>query len=563
VDIGSGNTAPSDVPLTSSGGTISVLSGSFTPLGTVSGGTWKTTGAANVAMTGESLSLKEVNGSGAHFVLSSGVLSVPSGASSIGTLSVTGGTLETGSELDVTSSLTISSSPTLDGSGRLVVKPGATGTLGSGECSLDPTLSKVTFVNEGTVTMGASGGTRDGALVMGEGAQLDNKATFNDDSFDPGCGFGYGGSTIFNSHGTGEPQITNTGTFRSDFGSGNEGKVIVNFANYGSIVEVSGKLVIEHPVVTKESSSTFGGPENPSTPGHPCPICGEPVVAATGDLVEEQTDLSVGGRGVGLDLTRTYNSQAAAAGSKGIFGYGWSSSFSDHLVVEKEAKKATLVQADGATVPFTESGSSWVAPIWSQDKLAGSAEAGYTLTLPNQTQYKLQGSSGRLESIIDRNGNETKLAYNETTHLLETMTDPSGRKLTLKENAEGLVESANDPAGHEVKYTYESGSLATVTLPGEEKARWSFKYDGSHQLTELTDGRGGKTLNEYNSSHQVTLQTDPLKRELKFEYEAFQTKITNKATGAVTLEQFTSNDEPFAITRGDGTSLARILQQGV
>ncbi len=76
----------------------------------------------------------------------------------------------------------------------------------------------------------------------------------------------------------------------------------------------------------------------------------------TGNYTETQTDLSIGGRGVGLDLTRSYNSQAAAAGEHGMFGYGWSSSFSDHFVVDESSKLTTLHQANGSTVAFIEDG---------------------------------------------------------------------------------------------------------------------------------------------------------------------------------------------------------------
>jgi RHS repeat-associated protein len=284
--------------------------------------------------------------------------------------------------------------------------------------------------------------------------------------------------------------------------------------------------------------------------------CGKPVDCATGNESISQTDVRVGGRGVGLNLTRTYNSQAAAAGVKGIFGYGWTNSFSDHLVLEPTLHLVSVVTAGGATLPFSESGGSFTAPGQSQYKLSGSTEAGYTLTLPDQTQMKFQGSSGRLETVTDRNGNETKLAYNGTTGLLETITDPVGRKLTLKENTEGLVESTKDPMGHEVKYTYENETLATVILPGESSPRWSFKADGSHQITEMTDGRGGKTINKYNANHQVEEQTDPMNRTLVFAYAALQTTITNKATGAVTLEQYAPNGEPASITHGYGTASA-------
>ncbi|MBA3808277.1 MAG: RHS repeat protein, partial [Solirubrobacterales bacterium] len=379
-----------------------------------------------------------------------------------------------------------------------------------------------------------------------EGAQFKNQGTFNANPD--------GNSISREGEGT-APLIVNTGTFQKTTGTGTT-RIEVNFENLGIVREETGRLEFKYPVVTGQSSQ-YGGPENPSAPGQPHPTCGDPVSCATGNYSESQADLSVGGRGVGLTLTRTYNSQAAAAATEhGTFGYGWTSSFSDHLLVNKTSKVTTLYQANGSTVSFTESGGgSFTAPVWTQDTLSGTSEAGYTLTLANQLKYKFAGSTGRLESVTDRNGNATTLAYSEAGHL-ETITDPAARKITLKYNAEGLVESTKDPLGHEVKYTYEGGNLASVTQPAEAGLRWQFKYDGSHQLTELTDGRGGKITNEYNGSHQVTLQKDPAGRELGFEYEAFHTKITNKTTGSVTDERFTSNDEPFSITRGLGTSSA-------
>ncbi len=177
------------------------------------------------------------------------------------------------------------------------------------------------------------------------------------------------------------------------------------------------------------------------------------------------------------------------------------------------------------------------------------------MTLADQTKYKFSGSNGHLESVTDRNGNATTLTYNGLGHE-ETITDPASRKITFVYNAEGLVESAKDPMGHVVKYTYEGGELASVTEPGEEKPRWQFKYNGSHELTTMTDGRSGTTVIEYNGSHQVTSQKDPMERVTSFEYTPFNTTITNKATGSVTVEHFDSNDLPSSTTHGYGTSSA-------
>ena len=492
-----------------------------------------------ILLNGATVSGAGFHGSKATVTLSGGSLSINSGGiATIGTLSLKeSGTLMGAGTLDVSSSLTWSESgpgtPIMSGSGSTVLLSGASGTISNGR------LVGRTLVNEGTLTLSS------GDLKESEGATVENKGTFNVNE----------GQAAAIVAGTGAaPLFVNAGTFQRT--EGTETAIVeVDFENLGTIRELVGKFEFKHPLVA-EPATQYGGSENPSALGEIRVACGKPVSCATGNESETQTDLSVGGRGVGLNLTRYYNSQAAAAGNTGVFGPGWSSSFGDHLVVEKASKKATLYQASGSTVLFTEgTGGSFTALAWTQDTLSGSAEAGYTLTLANQTKFKFAGASGRLESVTDRNGNATTLAY-EAKGRVETITDPAARKITFVYNAEGLVESAKDPMGHVVKYAYEGGNLKSVTEPGEVSARWQFKYDGSHEITEMIDGRAGKTINEYNASHQVISQKNPMERTLTFEYEAFHTKITNKVTGSVTDERFTSNDEPVSITHGYGTASA-------
>jgi len=410
----------------------------------------------------------------------------------------------------------------MSGTGSTVLLPGATATADSN------ILSERTFVNEGTFSLNADYMTmREGSLFRNAGDFIANTQT--------GSGLGTGGSTA---------EFLNLGTFEKTTGTG---KTIVSvpFANggTGTIKELSGHLEIKNKVAVKSSANTPHRSE-----------CGDPVDCATGNFTETQTDFRIGGRGVGLDLNRTYGAQAAAAGSVGMFGYGWSNSFGATLTAEESGAKETLTDASGATTTFTRSGASWVAPSWSRSLLAGSAESGFTLTQPGQTKEKFD-ASGRLESVTDNNGNETSLAYNGSGKL-ETIIDPSGRKITLTYNGEGLVEKAKDPMGHEIKYAYESKNLKSVTLPGEASPSWQFKYDGSHRMTSFTDGRGGKTTNEYDSSSRVISQTDPAERKTTWEYAPFHTKIANKATGAVTDEWFNSNNQPMSIIRGFGTVVA-------
>jgi RHS repeat-associated protein len=509
---------------------------------TLSGGKWSGT----IQIRGGTVTEEGLDGHAATVVLPGGSLVMPTGVTTVSGLLMegSGGTLTGAGTIDVTSSFTWTGG-TMSGSGATVVGPAVSGRMGNGS-----KLEQRTLTNEGSDTV-------EGATwLMSNGAHFFNA-----------------GTTIVNTEGppenaaidvapesTSPPLIVNTGTFEKTsseaFGTGTT-IVAAPFENLGVAgdkVPYSGtRLTFTHPVVA-EPSTQYGG-EGPSA-GHPNSRCGRSVGCATGNESTSQTDLAVGGRGVGLNLTRTYNAQAAAGGTHGAFGYGWTSSFSDHLVVEKTAKLATLYQANGSTVAFVEgSGGSFTPPAWTQDSLSGTAEAGYTVILADQLQYKFAGPSGRLESVTDRNGNATTLSYTEAGRL-EAITDPAGRKLTLAYNAEGLVESAKDPMGHVVKYTYEASNLATVTLPGETAPNWQFKYDPSREMTLETDARGNKTTREYNGAHQVISETDPMERKLSFEYEAFHTRITNAATGAVTDEFFTSQDEPSSVTRGYGTASA-------
>jgi YD repeat-containing protein len=282
------------------------------------------------------------------------------------------------------------------------------------------------------------------------------------------------------------------------------------------------------------------GKENPGEPNQKRACAGDPVSCATGNLTESQSDLSVGGRGVPLVLTRTYNAQGAVTqSSPGLFGYGWSSSFGDHLTINSAAGTVTVVQANGSAVIFKSIGGpgELTAPQWAQAKLVLNGDGTYTYTLPTQETFHFD-ASGRLLSETDRSGNTTTMNRSAEGRL-ESVTDAAGRKLMLTYNTEGQVESVKDPMGHTVKYTYESGNLASVTLPGEASARWQYKYDSSHRLTTVTNGRGGKTTNEYDSSNRVISQKDPAERTTSFEYEPQHTTITNKATGSVTKEVFT------------------------
>lgn len=438
------------------------------------------------------------------------------------------------------------------GTGKTVFQPGSTSVIEMGGGIAR--IKERTVINEGTMTLGEAS-----KLDEGNGARFKNLGIFKANSEEPS----YTASIRQSESEPGEAisLFTNSGIFEKTATSLPGGLTViqVSFINQGEVIRKVGELKFIN-ASTGDPSNRWGCGSNPSTFNEEFALCGE-VDTATGNLAESQTDFTIGGRGVGLGLTRFYNSQAAEAGIKGIFGYGWSSSFSDYIA--QEILGPTVVQASGGTVPFTEhEGGSLTAPAWSQDTLTGSEATGYTLTLPNQTVYRFAGESGRLESVTDRNGNATTLTYSGSEKL-ESITDPAGRKIQLEYNEAGFVKKASDSMGFAVEYTYDgSGNLKSVTQPGALTLRWQFAYGTHHELKELTDGRGNTTKYAYGeaegtySKGKVTTVTDPLTRVTAYVYLPFETVITNETTKAKTQERFTSAGLASSITHGYETASA-------
>jgi RHS repeat-associated protein len=306
-------------------------------------------------------------------------------------------------------------------------------------------------------------------------------------------------------------------------------------------------------------TTTHYGQENGSSPNLPVSCAGKPVNCATGNESENQTDLAVGGHGPKLEVTRSYNSLLAVTQGEhsehGPFGYGWTGPYTASLATTSET--ATVTQSNGSTASFVLKESKYTTEPWVLSKLVKEG-TNYVFTLPEQSKLEFN-SSGQLIKETDRNGNKITLTYNEKKQL-EKVEDEAGRKLTFAYNGEGLVESVKDPMGRTVKYTYASANLASVTLPGEEKARWKFEYNASHEITLMTDGRSNSITMEYDSSHRVSMQKDALERERKFAYAALaendsETTIT-EPNGSKTVELFNAADEPLEETRASGTELA-------
>jgi RHS repeat-associated protein len=101
-------------------------------------------------------------------------------------------------------------------------------------------------------------------------------------------------------------------------------------------VIASWSMTWEEEQALEIGDSEMYGAGNPAQLTNTDCMAGDPVNCATGNLVETQSDLSVGGRGPGLTARRTYNSQLAAVGGEGSFGRGWTSAYEDKIEVTEK-----------------------------------------------------------------------------------------------------------------------------------------------------------------------------------------------------------------------------------
>ncbi len=254
---------------------------------------------------------------------------------------------------------------------------------------------------------------------------------------------------------------------------------------------------------------------NSCAPVPECPNCnkaGAPINLANGNTEITQTDLRVPGLGGGLTLLRTWNSVWPTAGTGsivGMFGPGWRSTFEESVYAGSD-HYLKYSRGDGSFWSF-----GWVSQTNNTDSfaLAGPANlnatlvqttGNWTLTLQSGEQRVFDGTSGKLLSVTDRNGNTTQLTYDFSYRLI-TVTDPASRHLyyTYAGPASFLVTSVSSDVGVAVSYAYDGqGRLIQVTKP--DKTTVSFQYNDPNPtlITAVLDSNG-KVLESHTYDSQA------------------------------------------------------------
>jgi RHS repeat-associated protein len=247
--------------------------------------------------------------------------------------------------------------------------------------------------------------------------------------------------------------------------------------------------------------------------------CGFPIDLDSGAQFENQTDLSVPGRGAGLDLTRTYDTRRR--GIAGRFGHGWNDSYDWRLTENTTTDRITggqvsIREGNGAITTFTPNRvGGYTAPTRVLATLTGNRTDGWIFTVRQNLTHTFS-PAGKLISVKDRNGYTTTPAY-DASGRLSTVTDEAGRSLTFDYDTTGRVKTVTDPLQRTATYTYSSaGDLSDVqitspTITGTAanggSRTWHFDYT-DHLLTGMRDPRGKTVTTTYDTAGRATTQTD-------------------------------------------------------
>jgi RHS repeat-associated protein len=260
----------------------------------------------------------------------------------------------------------------------------------------------------------------------------------------------------------------------------------------------------------------------------------------SGNLVVQFTDVSFPGRGLPVEIRRTYNSQADYEGS---FGMGWTCIFDAHL--EFEGTDVILRDGYGGRFVFTNPQQNgditrYTSPPGRNTVFFKRADGRYVEKKKNCTRY-IFNSDGKLNKIRHRNvNNYLVMGYDGTTGKLERIREASGRVTRLIRNGD-YISKIIDPEGREVKYHYEGAYLKRVTDP--EGHYTMFRYNANGQLSKIINPKGIESLIHYYAANQRVKEfVDPLYK-VTYKYPADYTTVEDTYGHLLTyyLNEFGNN----------------------
>jgi RHS repeat-associated protein len=239
--------------------------------------------------------------------------------------------------------------------------------------------------------------------------------------------------------------------------------------------------------------------KNQGVPAGPVPAMADPVNPATGNKFAV-LELAGGAGSFPLSLVITYNSSGNAfvlAPNQESFGKLRVHNYGMRIAVSSSASvtSAYVLRPDGNTYAFDRSGSDWVSDPDVADTLQSVRDTignvvSWTYTRTDGTR-ETYDSSGRLITIVRRDGQAHVLAYDASGHL-QSVTDPQGRSLTFKWNDGDRIVEMDESDGASDRFSYDAyDNLTDVTFADASTRHYIYgENDNRTNFASLNDMTG-------------------------------------------------------------------------
>lgn len=224
---------------------------------------------------------------------------------------------------------------------------------------------------------------------------------------------------------------------------------------------------------------------------------GNPIVPATGEKIQAETDFTAAGADP-LVFERTYRSRWSTSvrhAARPALGPQWIHNHEASLFIvpgtSPQVAHVTLPNGDISSFSRSAATGAWV-PANGRDNLTDT-EDGRQFRRAGEDSLRLFDGDGRLLLHTRRNGWQLRYAYGPEG-LLASVTNAFGRQLLFTWNASQRLAGVNQPDGGTLAFEYDAaGRLAAVTYPDASRRRYHYEnaaYPGA--LTGITDEAGAR-----------------------------------------------------------------------
>jgi RHS repeat-associated protein len=290
--------------------------------------------------------------------------------------------------------------------------------------------------------------------------------------------------------------------------------------------------------ILKQFVALVGGSSGPNN--SPSTTQSDPVNMSSGNMFRTVSDVSIGARGVAVELRRTYNSRSSY---NGPFGHGWTFNYGEMLIANPDGS-VTLREGDGSEHVFANNSGTFVSPSGKHLNLV--SDAGGSTMRTKTGLASTFDAQGRLTSQSDLNGNTVTINRDGAGNI--RIFDAIGRDVLDLTSTGGHITQAKDLGNRITTFQYNGDDLVGVTDP--TGAHWTYGYDLTHNMTELIDPVGNSQGYDYDTDDRLMHHVDAVGAEEFFHYDiAARSSVVTEKRGGDRFIQF--DDRGRATTEAD------------